>query len=286
MATFETPGPISVVLDLAAGGVRVTASARTDTVVEVAPADSTDTEDVKAADRARIEFNRSRLVVKVPAPARRWPGQGGQAGQGGAVFVTIDLPEGSQLRVRTAAAAVQCEGTLGDCRFDVVNSDLRLERTGQLRVTAVRGEVGVARVVGHARVSMGSGTVRIDEVNGTATVQNDYGETAIGEITGALRLAGTNGDQFVDRALGDVQARTAYGNLRIGEITRGTVSLTSAFGEIEVGVREGTAVKLDARTMSGQVRNALNSVDGPREADEIVQVSAQTFDGDVVIRRS
>ena len=38
MPTFDTPGPISAVIDLGVGDARITASDRTDTVVEYAPA--------------------------------------------------------------------------------------------------------------------------------------------------------------------------------------------------------------------------------------------------------
>ena len=39
MPTFETPEPISVSLELGVGDVRIAASERTDTVVEVRPSD-------------------------------------------------------------------------------------------------------------------------------------------------------------------------------------------------------------------------------------------------------
>ena len=40
MPTFDTPEPITVVIDLSVGDVRITASDRADTVVEVRPTDN------------------------------------------------------------------------------------------------------------------------------------------------------------------------------------------------------------------------------------------------------
>jgi DUF4097 and DUF4098 domain-containing protein YvlB len=131
-----------------------------------------------------------------------------------------------------------------------------------------------------------SGEVRLDAVDGTAVVRNDHGETTIGDITGSLQLASTDGGISVLRAQGDVEARTAHGQIRIGEVAQGLVTLTSAFGEIEVGIRKGSAAKLDLHTVAGQVRNFLETVPGPGQGDDIVEVRAQTFDGDIVIERS
>jgi hypothetical protein len=62
--------------------------------------------------------------------------------------------------------------------------------------------------------------------------------------------------------------------------------LETAGGELEVGVREGTAAWLDVTTQYGSVRNSLGASDGPQPSDEIVKVRAHTSYGDIVIRRS
>lgn len=42
MPNFDTPEPISVTLELGVGNVRITASDRTDTTVDVRPSDASD----------------------------------------------------------------------------------------------------------------------------------------------------------------------------------------------------------------------------------------------------
>lgn len=283
MTSYDTPRPITAFVDVALGKVRIAAGPRMDTTVDVRPADPAEPGDVTAADNVVVEFDRGRLVVKAPSPPRR---RAGSAAPGGAVLVTVELPEDSELRVASVAATFVGTGRLGECRFDSMQSDIRLDRAGALRIKTARGEIIVGSVAGNAKVNIRNGAVRIDEIDGAATIQNDSGESVIGEITGTLRMAGTTGDLLVGRVLGDVEARTAHGNIRIDEAVRGEVTLISAFGKIEIGIPKGTAVHLDARTMSGHVRNSLDGVGGPADTDEVLRLKAQTFGGDVIIRRA
>jgi hypothetical protein len=283
MAVFDTPEPISAVVDLSIGEIRIIASDRADTVVDVRPADEASAADVQAAGQVSVELTRGKLQVKAPPQARR---RAGTFRHGGSIEVRIELPEGSAVRCGSVLAAIHGEGRLGDCRIDTMNSEIRFEQTGPLRVTAVGGDITVAKVTGSVKITNGSGGVRVEEIDGSAVIKNDHGDTVIGEITGGLQLTGMNGDFQVERAHGDAEVKTAHGNIRIGEVARGTVVLTTAFGEIEVGVRAGTAAKLDIRTVSGRILNSLESVTGPEHSDEIVEVRAHTFDGDVLIRRS
>src|SRR5262245_5953072 len=66
MPTFDTPGPISAVLDLVVGDARITASDRDDTVVEIRPSDPSHEQDVRAAEQTRVEYSAGRLVVRAP----------------------------------------------------------------------------------------------------------------------------------------------------------------------------------------------------------------------------
>ncbi|MFI7697945.1 hypothetical protein [Nonomuraea sp. NPDC049480] len=108
----------------------------------------------------------------------------------------------------------------------------------------------------------------------------------LGEVTGDLRLIGVNGDAYVTRAHAGVEARTVNGSVRIGEVVRGSVVLTSTSGDLEVGVRQGSAAWLDVSTANGSLLNSLDAQDGPETFDETVEIRARSHDGDIVIRRS
>jgi DUF4097 and DUF4098 domain-containing protein YvlB len=280
MSTFDTPEPISVIVELLVGDVRITASDCDVTAVEVQPSDDSRDLDVRAAEQTRVEYAAGRLLVK--APKQRSFG----LGRVGSVDVTIELPAGSQVQGDTAVAAFRCAGRLGECRVKTATGDIELDHTGPLDLTTGTGAVIVDSVAGHAEVSTGSGRVRLREIDGNAVIKNSNGDSWIGRIAGDLRVNAANGDITVDHANAGVSASTANGNVRIGEVTRGSVSLKTGFGEIEVGIHAGTAARLDVHTQFGHVRNQMDASDGPLPTDETAEVRARTGYGDIVIRRS
>ncbi len=141
-------------------------------------------------------------------------------------------------------------------------------------------------MAGPAEVSTGSGRVRLGQIDGNAVIKNSNGDSWIGEAAGDLRVNAANGSISVDHANADVNARSANGDVRVGGVTRGSASLKTSFGEIEVGIQAGTAARLDVHTQFGRIHNQLDSSDAPGPSDQTVEVSARTSYGDIVIRRS
>jgi DUF4097 and DUF4098 domain-containing protein YvlB len=144
----------------------------------------------------------------------------------------------------------------------------------------------VDTVAGRADISTGSGRLQVREIDGPAVVKNSNGDSWIGLVTGDLRINAANGDITVDRAGNGVVASTANGAITLGAATRGTASLKTGFGEIEIGIPAGTAARLDVSTSFGRVRNQLESVEGPQETDETLDLRARSSYGDIVIRRA
>ncbi|MEU4830168.1 DUF4097 family beta strand repeat-containing protein [Streptosporangium sp. NPDC023615] len=279
MPTFDTPEPIHAVIELATADVRIHASDRADTVVEIRPKDGSDDADARGAEQIRVECSRGRLLVKAPTPTLRswfrW---------GSAVEVRVELPTGSRVDASTTGD-FHCEGRLGESRFETSDGHIWLDRTGRLRLNTADGDVTVVRSAGHTDVTTANGEIRIGEIDGSATIRTANGSVTLGEVTGDLRLKTAYGDITVDRALAGVDARTATGDVRIGEVVRGQVVLETASGEIEAGIREGTTAHLDVRTEYGTVNVLLDPCDGPRRGDETAEVRARTSNGDIVIRR-
>src|SRR5262249_15902452 len=87
MPTFDTPQPISVNLELGVGDIRIAASDRDDTVVEVRPTDPGKKADVTAAEQTRVEYVDGRLLVKAPKGFRQY----GRRGDGESIDVEIAL---------------------------------------------------------------------------------------------------------------------------------------------------------------------------------------------------
>ena len=281
MPTFDTPEPISAVIDLVVGDARITASDRGDTVVEIRPSDASHDQDVRAAEQTRVEYAAGRLLVRAPRQRSL-----SIFGKPGSIDVTIDLPAGSHVHGDASVAAVHGAGRLGECRVKTAVGDIQLEDTGPLDLNTGAGAISVDRVAGPAEVSTGSGRVRLREIDGTAVIKNSNGDSWVGEVAGDLRVNAANGNISVDHANADVNASTANGDVRVGGVRRGSASLKTSFGEIEVGIQAGTAARLDVHTEFGHIRNQMDASEGPGPSDQTVEVRARTSYGDIVIHRS
>jgi DUF4097 and DUF4098 domain-containing protein YvlB len=206
-------------------------------------------------------------------------------GRNALIDVIIDLPTDSRVDAKVWAD-VRSEGRLGDSTFDTAAGDVRLHQTGRLKLRTAAGNVSVARSVGHAGVTSAAGKIWIGEIDGTAVAKTASGDVTVGEVTGDLRLKTAYGEITVDRALATIAAKTAYGSVRIGEVVRGSVVLETGWGDMEIGIADGTAAWLDLTSGSGSVRSNLDAADGPEPAGETVEVRARTGSGDILIRRS
>jgi DUF4097 and DUF4098 domain-containing protein YvlB len=263
MPTFDTPGPVSARIEVAAGSVHVRADDRHDTVVTVRPRDERSSADVAAAEQALVTFTAGELLVRSTGrPRLLFFGTGPQ------IDVDVVLPTGSALDVRTTAGEITCAGRLGAVHLESRHGDLRLDQAGSL----------------HARTA--SGNISAAAVEGETEATTSYGNVRLGVTTGPARLGTGYGDVTVDRALDSLTGSTKYGQVRVGEAVRGSLVLETAYGEVEAGVREGTAAWLDVSSGSGSIRNLLAETEGPEGADETVEIHARTSYGDILIRRA
>lgn len=282
MPHYETPEPISVTLELGVvGDVRITASDRTDTVVEVRPSEETDESDVKAAQQVRVDYTNGTLQVTGPK-ARAFD----FSRKTRSVDVSIELPSGSQVSAEIQIGDVRSAGWLGECRFKTGAGNAWLGRTGPLRLNTGAGRITVNGIAGNAEISTGTGKVQIGEVEGTAAVKSSNGDITIDAVTGDARVRTANGEISIDRAGAGVDAKTSNGSIRLGEVVRGSVVLGTAAGNLDIGIAEGTAAWLEVNTGFGHMRNLLEDVTRPDKADETVEVRGRTSYGDVTIHRS
>jgi hypothetical protein len=282
MPTFNTPEPISLTVELGVGDLRIVASDRTDTTVEVRPSDAAKQADVTAAEQTRVEHAGGRLLVKAPRNWRQYTPRGG----GESIDVRVELPAGSQLRGETGVAALHCQGRLGECRYKTGIGDLQVDQAGTVQLRTGVGDITVEHADGDAELTTGSGSVRITRIDGGAVVKNSNGDTWIGEVTGNLRVNAANGRISVDRARETVAAKSANGDVRLGEVAHGAVLAQTGFGRVEVGIRDGVAAWLDLNTRYGNVRNNLDAAERPAPGEDAVEVRARTAFGDITIDRA
>lgn len=262
MPTFDTPEPIAVRIEAGGGSIRLVATDRADTVVDVRPRDESRNSDVWAAEHTRVDFHDGRLAVL--GPKRALP-----LVRGGAIDVEIALPSRSRVHASLASADLRAEGDFGD-----------------FRVASSSGDVDVDSVTGKVKVANASGSLTLRAAEGAVSVATASGDVTVGDLDGDLKFKAASGSLTVDRLRGYVKSRTASGSVDVAAAVRGGVSAHTSSGEVTVGVVEGSAARLDITTGSGVVTNNLQPSDGPEYDDETLVLNVRSGSGDVNVHRA
>ena len=288
LSNFNTPSPISVVLDLYVADVRFAVSDRADTIVEVRPSDPDKAADIKAAANTRVEYDDATRTLSIVSKKPRSRFVNFSSKRPESIDIVIQLPTDSDVRGEADLGDFQADGVLGTVELKTGLGAVRLAETGPLKLRGGVGGITVEGVSGPAEVHSGSSDIRIGAVDGTADVSTGNGKVRVGVVTGPATIKTSNGSASVDRALSDITATSSNGGVRIGEVVRGKVTATSKNGGVEVGVREGSAAWLELNTDVGRVYNELDSSDAPETGEPVdkVEVRAGTKLGDVTIRRA
>ena len=282
MKTFETTQPIAVVVDVSVrADIRIVAGNRADTVVNVQPRSATRAQDLNVSEQATVDYTGGRLQVRLH-PLRRYS----WFGDGGAVDITIEVPIGCSLELKSGMGDLHCEGEFGSAELKTEMGHVRMDHCTDLRVHTGMGDVTLERVAGRAEIKTGSGKVRIREIDGIASVKNGNGGTHIVDAAGELKVSAANGDVTLERAGATTTIKASNGDITVGEVARGTLTLQTAAGSLAIGVLEGSAAWLDLSTKYGRVRNGLDATTGPRETDAKVEIRARSAYGDITVRRS
>ncbi|MGW7519436.1 DUF4097 family beta strand repeat-containing protein [Streptomyces sp. NPDC054796] len=218
MQKFATPVPVSATLDIPAGRIRFIAADRADTTVEVLPADASKSRDVKAAEQTEVAYDDGILRIGVPAPRNRI------LGASGAIEVTVQLPAGSRVEAKAASAELRGVGRLGDVTFEGQQATVKLDETGDTRLTLQDGDISVGRLSGPAQIRTQKGDLRITEaVRGTVTLRTEQGEISVGAARGVSA---------------SLDAGTAYGRIHNtlknadGTTAGLNIHATTAYGDI------------------------------------------------------
>ncbi len=156
MQKFDTPAPISTVLDIPAGRIQVIAADRADTTVQVLPADTANGRDVKVAEQTKVVYGDGVLRIESSAKNQFF-------GPSGSIEVTIQLPAGSRVEAKAASAEFRTVGRLGDVAFDSSQASVKLDEAASARLTTVDGDVSVGRLGGDAEIRTSRGDIQIAE---------------------------------------------------------------------------------------------------------------------------
>jgi hypothetical protein len=268
---FDTPGKTRLRVKNAAGLISVDPSESGRTTVEL-EALRDDDATREAIERATVELNGNEVTVEI--------GVGGKGfgvgpawitfGRTPSVGVRIHCPEDTDLDCATASADVAATGRLGKVELKTASGDIAVEQVTGLRVQSASGDVRAATVDGEARVQTVSGDVRL------------------GTVTGPVSATLVSGDFAIEDAHTDLSAKTVSGDQRIDAIREGQISVQSVSGDVRVGVRRGTRLRIDANSTSGDVSSELDVKDTPSEGSSGTEarLAAKTVSGDIEITRA
>jgi DUF4097 and DUF4098 domain-containing protein YvlB len=260
MPHWDFPGsdPIDASVDLASGRVTLNAGPVSATTVEVAPSRFSRNAE-KLIDEVRVAFDHGKLEVAGPRRTGMFRGHA-------AFDVTITLPEGSRCRGRTASADLTTTGELA-----------------ALDAHTASGDITVAKVTGHLQAESSSGDARVDET-GTAEIRTASGDVRLTWARDDVSVRTASGDVTIARADRDVAGTTASGDFRVSSVARGSTEISTASGDVVVGVNSGVGVYLDLSSATGSAFSQLEET-GPSD-DIALGVRCRTASGDIRIVRA
>jgi len=264
MYEFPVTGPVTTEIRIGDGRVDVNAEPSVSTAtVAVTALDDTDlARDVAA--RTTVELRGSKLFIKTPDISTGWLRR-----RGSRVAITVRVPAGGPLELRTPTADATCSGAYRQAEVHSASGDVFVETvTGDFSVKTASGDVRMMRVSGDLKANSASGDVSADTIDGSATIHTASGDVEIGTLGTGLRTT------------------TASGDVRVGTLRRGAAKVNSASGDISVGVVPGVGVWMDLTSMSGRTRSDLDPAGAPvNGAEPQVTLNLRTMSGDVMVGR-
>ncbi|MCO5995062.1 DUF4097 family beta strand repeat-containing protein [Actinoallomurus rhizosphaericola] len=215
MQKYDTPTPITTAIDIPAGRVQIIAADRTDTTVQVLPANPSKSRDVKAAEQTTVTYADGVLRIQLPANNQI-------LGPSGSIEVTVQLPAGSRVEGKAAATELRTVGRLGDVTFTGAYRHTKLDETASLRLTATDGDIQIGRLNGPADITTAGGDIHITEATGGKVILATHsGDITIGAATGisAALDAGTPNGRITNTLKNDgtteldIHATTSNGDI-------------------------------------------------------------------------
>jgi hypothetical protein len=173
--------------------------------------------------------------------------------------IRVRAPHGSEIDANVASAPFRAVGSLGKLEVKTASGAVQVEDVEHdVKIHSASGDVQLGSVGGRADVNTASGDIQIDAVGGGGTIRSASGDVQIAEAAHQVKL------------------QTASGDMVIGSIA-----------EVRVGIKQGSRVHVDARSLSGDTTSEveLGGVDiatgGP-----LVEVKGTTMSGDIRIVRA
>ena len=259
--TFDTPGPLELNVRVPSGDVDLETAEGTESVVEISASPEIEEE-------ARVELHSKRDGHELSVVIEKRSGLFRAFRDD--VRVRIKTPPGADVELSTASADIDARGDFGATKVNTASGDVRFEHVG-----------------GEAQVNSASGDVNLDQVDGALTVNTASGDVEIRRLQGEGKVRAASGDISIDEAASSLKVQTASGDVGVDSVREGEVTLQTASGDIEVGIKQGSKLWIDAKSMSGETSSELELGDAPTVGDgPVVEVRATAMSGDIKVKRA
>jgi hypothetical protein len=153
-------------------------------------------------------------------------------------------------------------------RNEAVSVRLKVPKATNLNITTVSGDVRSSASCDDTRVTSVSGDVEI------------YGTLNDGLVTTV------SGDLIIDGSFEDLIAKSVSGDMRITAHGGRSLSTSSVSGDIDVFIRPGLGIDIDAKTLSGELESSI-PLDGQTGNENVpLKIVGKTISGDINVRRA
>ncbi len=227
------------------------------------------------SDRGRVRFDATADRVAVDA-----------SDDAGDVRLEITVPRGARVTAESQNGDVSVRGTGGDVSAHT--------QSGDVTVDSAAGHVELGTLSGTITASTLKGDLAANSISGDVTLTDVVGDVTVSSVSGDLSLRG-----IVSRS---VEAQTTGGDVSFsgGIDPSGRYDLTTHSGDVTLTLPEKTSAQLTVSTWSGTIDSGFPITLQPGEhgigvatskrftfniGGGAARISAQTFSGDVVIRR-
>ena len=274
--TFLTPRQLDVNVKLPRGDVEVeTADVQETTVTMTADTDRARRQIEETVIRLDDRGDHDELVIDSDPDDFAWGSDRrikvaiSFSGRRDKVHVRVVAPHGTNLTVATGAADLRASG-----------------RFGEIETKNGSGDIAIGEVERDAQIKVASGDVKIERVGGSLKVQTAAGDLRAGPVGGSAEVKTAAGDVSLAEVGHDVVVTSASGDLHVGSVTQGKVALKSVSGDMVVGVRRGSRVWMDVKTVTGTAHSDLDSDGGDDGEGPLVELKATAMSGDIRILRA
>ena len=273
--TFPTARQLSVSVKLPRGDIEVeTADVQETTVTMTGDSDRAERQVEEAVIRLDDLGDHDELVIDSDPDDFAWGSDRIKvaisfSGRRDKVRIRVVVPHGTNLTVATGAADLRANG-----------------RFGEIETKTGSGDIAIGEVERDAQIKVASGDVKIERVGGSLKVQTAAGDLRAGPVAGSAEIKTAAGDVSLAEVGHDVVVTSASGDLHVGSVTQGKVALKSVSGDMVVGVKRGSRVWMDVKTVTGSARSDLDSDGGDDGEGPLVELKATAMSGDIRILRA